>query len=153
MLGMTGCVCKESGWCERHQCIKTDHWVHLCQTDPDYFAAWENGTGPGQRVSGDDVSATSVIVQEGPGTELHKLLAKFWIGAKGGCNCKKHAEVMNQWGPEICRERLDTILSWLEKEAHERHLPFIRIIAKRLVLKAIRNTEKENHAYNLGNGG
>jgi hypothetical protein len=126
--------------------LKHAHWHHLCQTDQEYFDAWEIGKGPGQRLGTGDKSDTSPPApQYGPGTELHKLLAKFWINNRGGCNCKKHADVMNAWGPEICRERLDTILSWLEKEARDRHLPFIRILAKRLVLRAIRNAEKADN--------
>jgi len=36
------------GHCNRHNIDKTPHWVQLCQTNKDYFNAWENSTGPGQ---------------------------------------------------------------------------------------------------------
>jgi len=44
----TGCVCSGPGFCDRHQCAKTPHWHHLCQTRADYFGLWESGNGPGQ---------------------------------------------------------------------------------------------------------
>ena len=43
---LTACDCKAAGFCERHQCVKTDHWVNLCRTKADYFQAWEEGRGP-----------------------------------------------------------------------------------------------------------
>ena len=48
---MTVCECTKSGWCQRHQCHKTAHWVGLCQTREDYFQLWEQGRGPGQMSS------------------------------------------------------------------------------------------------------
>jgi hypothetical protein len=45
---VTPCECTQAGWCPRHQCEKTEHWVHLCQTRPDYFELYEQGLGPGQ---------------------------------------------------------------------------------------------------------
>jgi len=45
---ITGCICTTPGFCERHKCRKSEHWLHLCQTRPDYFQAWEEGRGPGQ---------------------------------------------------------------------------------------------------------
>ena len=35
-------------WCDRHQCWKTRNAVELCQTRPEYRAAWDAGRGPGQ---------------------------------------------------------------------------------------------------------
>lgn len=46
---MTGCQCEQSGWCERHKVRKTENWFRLCKTRDDYFRAWENGSGPGQK--------------------------------------------------------------------------------------------------------
>ena len=45
---MTDCECETPGFCERHGIHKTPHWHRLCRTREDYFAAWEQGTGPGQ---------------------------------------------------------------------------------------------------------
>jgi hypothetical protein len=44
----TTCACTGPGFCTRHQCVKTAHWHHLCQTRADYFQLWEEGRGPGQ---------------------------------------------------------------------------------------------------------
>ena len=46
---MTNCECKLAGWCQRHNISKTKHLVHLCQTNDDYFSAWEHNIGPGQK--------------------------------------------------------------------------------------------------------
>jgi hypothetical protein len=45
---MTACGCEQPGWCERHQCTKTEHLHSLCRRRPDYFRLWEQGRGPGQ---------------------------------------------------------------------------------------------------------
>ena len=42
------CVIPNGGYCPRHAIQKPAHWVHLCQTKPKYYAAWESGHGPGQ---------------------------------------------------------------------------------------------------------
>lgn len=139
---MTGCVCKEPGWCERHQCLKHARWHELCQTHQGYFDAWEAGAGPGQH-TGDGLHSESSARACGPGCHLSRLLAKFWIKDKKGCGCKQHAAVMDQWGPEVCKERMDTILGWIEKEAKDRHLPFVRKAAEILVRMAIRNAIRE----------
>lgn len=78
----------------------------------------------------------------GPGMELKLLLSKLRVFAKGDCNCARHADVMDQWGPAMCRKRMNTILGWLEEEAKKRHLPFSRFVAQRLVLFAIKKSEK-----------
>lgn len=137
---MTGCECKQPGWCERHQCFKNEHWHHLCQTHEKYFQKWEEGRGLGQ------VDPHGHFSEAGPcrpGCQLHRLLAKFWIKSNGCSNCGQHAAVMDQWGPAMCRKRLDTIVQWMADEAKKRHLPFMKVIAKRLVLQAIRNAEQE----------
>ena len=45
---VTDCECTEAGWCERHQCHKSEFWYQRCQRYPSLFAAWEKGHGPGQ---------------------------------------------------------------------------------------------------------
>ena len=44
------CVIPNGGYCPRHSLDKPAHWVHLCQTKPKYFDAWEAGRGPGNPV-------------------------------------------------------------------------------------------------------
>ncbi len=43
---VTGCVCEQPGWCERHRCVKTAHWHLLCRLDLCEFQRWEAGDGP-----------------------------------------------------------------------------------------------------------
>jgi hypothetical protein len=51
----TGCECdRPTGeaftfFCARHRCQKTRRWWELCRTRADYFRAWEEGRGPGQK--------------------------------------------------------------------------------------------------------
>ena len=45
---MTNCECPLAGFCQRHQVEKPVGWHKLCQTRESYFAAWEDGRGPGQ---------------------------------------------------------------------------------------------------------
>lgn len=45
---ITECECSGPGWCQRHQCSKSQHYYDLCRTQPAYFERWEIGRGPGQ---------------------------------------------------------------------------------------------------------
>jgi ADP-heptose:LPS heptosyltransferase len=47
-MKVTPCECTGPGYCPRHRCDKVPHWFKLCQSDPDFFALWEKGDGPGQ---------------------------------------------------------------------------------------------------------
>ena len=81
----------------------------------------------------------------GPGSELKKMLAWF-ARSSTACDCDSHAETMNEWGADGCRENIDTILDWLMEEAHKRGLPhgrFTRVIARSLVDTAIRRYERK----------
>ena len=81
----------------------------------------------------------------GPGNELKKMLAWF-ARPSDSCKCETRADTMNDWGPEGCRQNLDTIVEWLLEEAELRGLPsgkFTRIIAKSLVITAIRRFERK----------
>ena len=76
------------------------------------------------------------------GTILHKYLIDFGVRPKEGCDCERHMEQMDLWGPEGCRENLHTILKWLRIEAHKRRFPFSQTLAKQLVLFCIRKSEE-----------
>ena len=81
----------------------------------------------------------------GPGHELKKMLAWF-ARPSDECQCETRADTMNDWGPQGCRQRLDTILDWLMEEAQLRELPhgsFTRRIARSLVLTAIGRYERK----------
>lgn len=43
---MTQCECPIAGFCKRHQINKTPLLHHKCQTDPNFWNAWESGRGP-----------------------------------------------------------------------------------------------------------
>jgi hypothetical protein len=60
-MTITKCECELAGHCNRHNVSKTKHHVKLCQERPEFFQAWENGTGPGQKWSQSDKDARSNI--------------------------------------------------------------------------------------------
>ena len=129
---MTNCECSESGWCERHKCKKTAHWVHLCQTRPDYFALWEQGKGPGQALLIENSKSNSLSVL-GPGTQLKKML---------GCCNFKHANILDQWGCDGCLDKIEEVIILL------RDNPKTQIYtdsqARRLILLAIQTSCPKN---------
>jgi hypothetical protein len=45
---------------------------------------------------------------------------------------------MDRWGADECERRLDEIVGWLRDEAARRSLPFVELIARQVVLLAIR---------------
>jgi len=73
----------------------------------------------------------------GPGTQLKRILARFWIRSGDGCQCDQRALLMDEMGPDWCEENLETIVDWLAESAHQRHLPFSRRVARQLVTYAI----------------
>lgn len=77
-----------------------------------------------------------------PGTELTAILKTLGLGHLEGCKCKKRALQMDEWGPDGCAQRIDEIVGWLEEEAKNRKLPFIRWGARTLVQVAIRRARK-----------
>jgi len=79
----------------------------------------------------------------GPGTELKRLLGKFFIRARDGCLCDQRALLMDEAGPDWCQENLTVIVGWMREEAVNRGLPFVELAARMLVLRAIGNAEKK----------
>jgi hypothetical protein len=79
---------------------------------------------------------------EGPGTELEKLISWFKVKSSK-CNCGKRIQKMNEWGPDKCEERMDTILRWLQHSAITNKLPFVRPVVEKLVRKAISNARSK----------
>ena len=134
----TICDIPEGGWCYRHNIRKTAHWVQLCQHNPQYFAAWETGRGPGQVTTPHLPRAK----QAGAGTELKAILHRFGIHEQS-CNCSNHAKVMDNRGPQWCRDNIETIIGWLVFEAKKRHLPAPRKLARLLILSAIRRAVRK----------
>lgn len=62
------------------------------------------------------VVRTEAIPEEGPGTELKKILADMGIQPKASCSCTKRAIQMDQWGVDGCRKNLEQILEWVRDE-------------------------------------
>lgn len=98
------CHCEPSGYpfyCERHKVKKTAHWVRLCQTRPEYFRAWEEGRGPGQRT---DLTGKS----PGLGDRVSQALSLVGITEKRvsrllgrPCGCSKRREALNRLGRRL----------------------------------------------------
>ena len=79
-------------------------------------------------------------IGSGPGTELKKILSWFAVDTPT-CECLSRARLMNTWGPQGCRDNISTILMWLQEEALNRQIPFVKVVAKQLVLLAISRAE------------
>lgn len=98
----TDCVCEAAGFCQRHQCAKTEHFHNLCQTRPDYFALWERGGGP--CVNPNPVPPES---SRGLGDWAAWLIQKASFGlirSKPGCGCEKRKAWLNRFGHWIKRK-------------------------------------------------
>lgn len=80
------------------------------------------------------------------GTELKKLLSKMGIESTSGCKCSdraKHMDYMEQIDPGWTERNIEEVVDWMEQEARNRNLPFLRTPAKMLVKLAIRRAKKE----------
>lgn len=58
-------------------------------------------------------------IDQGPGTELHKILSSLGINPSAACDCRAKARQMDVWGPVGCRENRETIVGWM-RAGHER---------------------------------
>lgn len=81
--------------------------------------------------------------ENGPGTELKKMLAKIGIEATPNCTCNAKAKIMNFQGTQWCRDNLETVVGWLREEAQSRGLPFLDAVGRILVKTAIRRAEQK----------
>ena len=81
----------------------------------------------------------------GPGTHLKRLLAGWplRITASATCSCNARAREMDARGCDWCEANVDTIVGWLREEATKRSLPFVDMVGKLLVRRAISNARKE----------
>lgn len=79
----------------------------------------------------------------GVGTELKRLLSRVGIHSTPKCLCDQRAMIMDEEGPDWCRQNLSVIVEWMREEAEIRRMPFCRVAAKLLVLRAIRNARKK----------
>jgi len=78
----------------------------------------------------------------GPGSILTGMIKTLGISSSSTCSCRRHALEMNDKGPDWCEENMETILSWLRDEAKKRGLPFIDMVGKAMVQRAINRSRK-----------
>lgn len=78
----------------------------------------------------------------GPGTILSGMLSSLGIKSTPNCSCRRRAIHMNKMGPDWCEENLGTILGWLREEATRRKLPFVEMVAKMILKKAISKSRR-----------
>ena len=78
----------------------------------------------------------------GPGTMFSKMIKSIGISMTDSCSCRRHAIEMNTKGNDWCENNIDTIVGWLREEAQKRKLPFIDMIGKVMVNRAIKKSRK-----------
>lgn len=69
------CECSKAGFCTRHNVDKTPHLVHLCQTRQEFFQAWEENRGPGQRSTNDRTARRTIIRRR---EDIARLGRELW---------------------------------------------------------------------------
>lgn len=78
----------------------------------------------------------------GPGTVLSKMIKSLGIVMSDSCSCRRHAIEMNTQGNDWCEQNIDTVVGWLREEANRRGLPFVDMIGKLMVGRAIKKSRK-----------
>lgn len=78
----------------------------------------------------------------GPGTILSNMISTMGIKSTPNCSCRRHAIEMNIKGPDWCEANMDTILGWLKEESTKRSLPFVEMVAKMIVQRAIKTSRR-----------
>jgi hypothetical protein len=61
--------------------------------------------------------SSPLLVQEGPGTELKRLLESLGVHNVENCSCRERMEEMNRWGVAGCKERRNEIVDWMREGA------------------------------------
>jgi hypothetical protein len=78
----------------------------------------------------------------GPGSVLSGMLKTLGINPTPNCSCRQNAINMNIKGPDWCEQNMDTIIGWLKDESTKRNLPFIDMVARAMVKKAIKTSRR-----------
>jgi len=78
----------------------------------------------------------------GPGTVLSTMIKTLGIHMSDSCSCRRHAIAMNEHGNDWCEQNIDTVVGWLREEAKRRGLPFVDMIGKVMVNRAIKKSRK-----------
>lgn len=79
---------------------------------------------------------------DGPGTILTGMISSIGIKSTANCSCRRHAIEMNTNGNDWCEANIDTILGWLKEESAKRNLPFVEMVAKLMVQRAIKTSRR-----------
>lgn len=86
---------------------------------------------------------------EGVGFELKNLLKSVGIKIEEDSFIDKKLSDINNLGIDWCEFNTKVILYWLEVEAKQRKIPYIRIVGKMFLSKAIKNAKGKK---NINNG-
>jgi hypothetical protein len=78
----------------------------------------------------------------GPGTVLAGMIKTLGIHMSDSCSCRRHALAMNEKGNEWCSQNMDTVVGWLREEASRRGLPFVDMVGRVMVNRAIKKSKK-----------
>jgi hypothetical protein len=78
----------------------------------------------------------------GAGTVLAKMIKNLGFTISDNCACKKHALEMNEKGNDWCVENINTIVAWLKEETKNRNIVFIDMVARLMVMRAIKKSRK-----------
>lgn len=85
-------------------------------------------------------------MKEPVGTELKRLLAgwPFYITASESCSCNSLADAMDALGADWCEadSGMRQILLHMKTNASDRGMPFVELVARLLLKRAIRNARK-----------
>lgn len=88
---------------------------------------------------------------DGPGTILTGMISSIGIKSTSNCSCRKHAIDMNIFGNDWCEENIGTVLGWLKEESTKRNLPFVEMVAKLMVQRAIKTSRRALKKKEEGN--
>jgi hypothetical protein len=75
---------------------------------------------------------------KGVGDWISWQLEKLMIYPLQTCKCTERKEILNRWGPDLCEKHKATIELWLQEAANNRGLPFIRVVARKIIDNAIK---------------
>ena len=107
--------------------IDVDHYAYPMHPKPGYAPHYQD-----------------VLPNNGPDTELSRLLKRIGIEPTPTCACRAKAAEMDAWGPDECErpERIDEVVAVMRAEAEARGLPFLDAVGRLLVRRAIRNARR-----------
>lgn len=78
----------------------------------------------------------------GPGTILSNMIKTLGINFTPNCSCRQRAIQMNIEGPTWCENNIETIIGWLHEEAKKRSLPFVDMVVRAMVNRAISKSRR-----------